>query len=127
MADFRLSASAETDIVNVLAWSEETFGEIIRQRYEELLITGLRDIASDPERAGSLSRTELGEAVRSYHLRHSRERARMLHGFVRRPRHLLLYRAIAPGLIGIGRVLHDAMEPGRHLPPNYGEGPLGES
>jgi toxin ParE1/3/4 len=39
---------------------------------------------------------------------------------VKRPRHLLLYRILAPELIGIGRILHDAMELERHLPPDYG-------
>ena len=59
--------------------------------------------------------------VRSYHLRHSRDRARALGGFVRQPRHLLLYRAMVPGIIGVGRLLHDAMEVERHLPAGYGD------
>ncbi|RWE18757.1 MAG: type II toxin-antitoxin system RelE/ParE family toxin, partial [Mesorhizobium sp.] len=42
------------------------------------------------------------------------------HGIVQRPRHLLLY-WIGPSLIGVGRVLHDAMELERHLPTNYGD------
>jgi toxin ParE1/3/4 len=121
VAAFRLAATAEADIVALLAWSEGRFGEITRRRYEMLLITSLRDVAADPERRGSIARPELGPAVRSYHLRHSLERARAVGGFVRGPRHLLLYRALVPDLIGIGRVLHDAMEIERHLPPDYGE------
>ena len=59
--------------------------------------------------------------MRSYHLRHSLERARAVDGFVRGPRNLLLYRALVPGLVGIGRVLHDAMEIEHHLPTDYGD------
>lgn len=121
MAGFRLSASAEADIVSLLAWTDARFGDIARRRYEILLVTALRDIASNPERIGSAARPELGPEVRSYHLRHSRENARVPGGIVRRPRHFLLYRVMTPSLIGIGRVLHDAMEIELHLPPDYGE------
>jgi toxin ParE1/3/4 len=57
--------------------------------------------------------------MRSYHLRHSRDRARTADGLVRQPRHLLLYRVTRPDLIGVGRVLHDGMEIERHLPSQY--------
>ncbi len=117
----RLSASAEADIISILAWTEDRFGHNARKRYQALLITALRDIMSDPERPGSISRPELGPAIRSYHLRHSRERVGALGGIVRTPRHLLLYRAIDPDIVGIGRVLHDAMEVERNLPADYGD------
>lgn len=120
MAVIRLSAAAEADIVSILAWTEDRFGDIARHRYQALLITALRDIASDPERPGSAARPELGPAIRSYHLRHSRERASVLQRVVRTPRHLLLYRTVTPGVVGVGRILHDAMELERHLPPGFG-------
>lgn len=121
MADFRLSATAQADIIEILAWSQERFGLQARMRYERLLTTALRDVAAEPRRPDSISRSELGESVRSYHLRHSRERARHESGIVRHPRHFLLYRAARIDLIGIGRVLYDAMEIERHLPANYGD------
>ncbi|MBN9222485.1 MAG: type II toxin-antitoxin system RelE/ParE family toxin [Mesorhizobium sp.] len=120
MAVYRLAASAEEDIAQLLAYTSTNFGEIARIRYERLLITALRDIAADPMRTGSVARAEFGDNVRSYHLRYSRDRARTDHGIVQRPRHLLLYRA-ATGVIGIGRVLHDVMELERHLPAVYGD------
>ena len=119
MAVYRLAASAERDIVDLLAYTEANFGEIARIRYERLLITAIRDIANDPMRVGSVARTELGNNVRSYHLRYSRDRARTDHGIVLRPRHLLLYQADVD-VIGVGRVLHDVMELERHLPKSYG-------
>jgi toxin ParE1/3/4 len=121
MADIRLSLAAEADIVGLLAWTQEHFGTDARLRYERLLIVALRDISADPERPTSVLRTELGENIRSYHLRHSRDRARHESGIVRHPRHLLLYRVARPGLVGVGRVLHDAMELERHLPDEYGD------
>ncbi|TKT46604.1 type II toxin-antitoxin system RelE/ParE family toxin [Rhizobium sp. LC145] len=120
MADFRLSAVAEADLVELLAWTQERFGTQARLRYERLLVVALHDIAVEPQRPGSTLRPELGEDIRSYHLRHSRDRARNESGVVRRPRHLLLYRIAHPGLVGVGRVLHDAMEIERHLPTDYG-------
>lgn len=121
MAVYRLARTAQADIVDLLAWTEANFGEIARLRYERLLIVALREIAAEPGRLNSIARPEPGENVRSYHLRHSRERARTEHGVVIRPRHLLLYRIVRPDLIGIGRVLHDAMEIERHLPQEYGD------
>ncbi|MEJ1977960.1 MAG: type II toxin-antitoxin system RelE/ParE family toxin [Acetobacteraceae bacterium] len=121
MPAYRLSAAAETDIVLLLAHTQARFGETARQRYEALLVTGLRDVSSDPERPGSAARPELGPAVRSYHLRHSRDRARTPDGVVRQPRHILLYRAVRLGLIGVGRVLYDGMDVERHLPSQYGD------
>lgn len=121
MADFRLSAAAQADIIEILAQTHERFGEMARLRYEYLLVAALRDLADEPYRIGSIERPELGENVRSYHLRHSRDRARHESGIVRRPRHLLLFRLARPDLIGIGRVLYDAMEIERHLPSDYGD------
>ncbi|PBB19562.1 type II toxin-antitoxin system RelE/ParE family toxin [Mesorhizobium sp. WSM4313] len=120
MVLYRLSAAAKEDIVQILAYTEVNFGEIARVRYEGLLIAALRDIAADPERVGSIARADLGNNIRSYHLRYSRDRARTEHGIVLRPRHFLLYRMTLE-VIGIGRVLHDAMELRRHLPESYGD------
>lgn len=122
MAVYRLARAAQADIVDLLASTQENFGGIARLRCERLLITALRDIASDPERVGSVARPELGENVRSCHLHHSREPAKTEYAMVIRPRHLLLFRVTRPDLIGIGRVLHDAMELERHLPSDYGDG-----
>lgn len=121
MADFRLSATAQLDIIDILSRTRDQFGELAQLRYERLLVTAMRDIAAMPQRTGSVDRPEIGEHVLSYHLRHSRERARHESGIVRQPRHFLLYRVLRPDLIGIGRILHDAMEIGLHRPSDYGD------
>jgi toxin ParE1/3/4 len=114
MFRFRLSQAAQGDILNVLAWTHEQFGEAARLRYESLIVAALRDVASQPDRPGSLSRPELGAGVRSWHLRLSREHIVAGAGSVRRPRHFLVYR-LEPELIVVGRLLHDAMELARHM------------
>jgi len=121
LPSFRLSSTAQEDIVQIPAYTEKRFGDTARRRYEVLLVTSLRDIASDPEREGSAARPEPGLMVRSYHLRHRSDRARTQDGLVRQPRHLLLYRAMRTDLTGIGRVLHDGMEIEAHLPSQYGD------
>jgi len=68
---YRLARAAQADVVDLLAWTEENFGEIARLRHERLPVTVLRDVAAEPERINSIARPELGENVRSHHLRHS--------------------------------------------------------
>jgi toxin ParE1/3/4 len=110
MARLRLSALAQADIVNVLAWTAQRFGDQTQSRYEQLLSNTLRDLSSEPLRLGSAARPELGDDVRTYHLRHSRK-----HSGVARPRHLILYRIAEGSIVEVGRVLHDAMELERHV------------
>jgi toxin ParE1/3/4 len=116
---YRLSRQAEGDIVLILARSERQFGPEARDRYQALIGQALRAVAMDAACCGSQLRPELGDCVRTDHLRHVRggRAARR----VTNPRHLLLCRSIQPGVIGIGRVLHDAMELSRHLPDDDGE------
>jgi toxin ParE1/3/4 len=114
MPDYRLSEAAENDIIEILVWSQTQFGEAARLRYQQLILAGLNDIAADPSRPGSIDRPELGDGVRSWHLRNSRDRARRAEGVVRRPRHFIIYRAIVAHIV-IGRILHDAMELERHM------------
>lgn len=114
----RLSAAADADIIDILERSERDFGVVARQRYEQLLTVALLDIADAPERPGSAARPELGDNIRSWHLRSSRARARLANGGVRWPRHLILYTIIDDATIGVLRVLHDVMELHRHIGEN---------
>ncbi|WP_176593401.1 type II toxin-antitoxin system RelE/ParE family toxin [Sphingobium sp. EM0848] len=110
MASYRLSASAQADIIDILEWTQARFGDAARERYEVLLATAIRGIAAEPDRPGAVDRPELGKDARTWHLRLSRERARTDVGTVRRPRHFILFRATNPDVLEIGRVLYDAME-----------------
>ena len=115
MAGYRLTHAARADIISILAWSHEQFGEGARKRYEALIATAIRDAASCSDDAGHTARPELGEGVFSWHL--SRSRARAPGEKVHRPRHFLICRRDGDTLV-IGRVLHDAMDLRRHVDPH---------
>lgn len=119
MLRYRLSAAAQADVVDILAWTDAQFGAMARQRYEQLIAAALRDVATQPDRPGSIARPELGLHVRCWHLRLSRDHAATAIGVVRRPRHFLIYRTEPEPLV-IGRLLHDGMELARHLGPEAG-------
>jgi toxin ParE1/3/4 len=115
MASLRLTGPAASDIAELLQWSEEIFGTPARRRYEALIATALKDIAQDWQRAGSVRRDDLKTGCLTYHLRHSRSRAKVGGGVVQSPRHILVYR-LAPGdIVVILRVLHDSMDLPRYL------------
>ena len=42
MANFRVSHAAQADIISILAWSNEQFGEEARRRYEALIAAAIR-------------------------------------------------------------------------------------
>ncbi|MGH8965116.1 MAG: type II toxin-antitoxin system RelE/ParE family toxin [Actinomycetes bacterium] len=114
MARYRLTHAAQADIVSVLAWSHEQFGEEARKRYEVLIATTIRDAATRSDEIGQTVRPELGDGVFSWHLAQSRQHSPG--GTVHRPRHFLICRRDGDVLV-VGRVLHDATELGRHLDP----------
>lgn len=120
MVTCRLSDVAQDGIVGVLAGTRERHGEQVPLRDERLLVTALRDIASDPARIRSIGRPDFGRNVRSYHPRHSRDRARHADGIVRNARHFLLCR-IMPGSPVVIRRMYDAMEVERYIPAGYGD------
>ncbi len=112
MARYRLTHAARADIVTILAWSHDQFGEEARKRYQTLIVTAIQDAASRSDGGGHTPRPELGEGVFSWHL--SRSRARAPGGKVHRPRHFLICRRDGDTVV-IGRVLHDAMDLRRHV------------
>ncbi len=112
MARYRLTHAAQADIVSILAWSHDRFGEEARKRYEALITTAIRDAATRGDLGGRTARPELGDGVFAWHLAQSRPRAPG--GRVHRPRHFLICRQDGDVLV-VGRVLHDAMELRRHL------------
>lgn len=116
MARYRLTHAAQADMIVILAWSHERFGEEARKRYEALIATAIRDAAESSNQLGHTARPELGDGVYSWHLRQSRVHSPG--GVVHRPRHFLLCRRDGDLLV-VGRVLHDAMELRRHVDPQH--------
>ena len=113
MARYRLTRSAKADIASILHTSEERHGREARIRYAALLLAALRRVAEEPEGRSTLDRSELRPGIRSFHIRHSRGESR--EAAVANPVHVIFYRGVRPGLVEIVRVLHDRMEPRRHV------------
>lgn len=78
-----------------------------------MIAMAMRQVASDPDGVATRNRSEIQRGIRSFHIRHVR--ADDLAPKVKRPVHVLYYRAIRPGLVEIVRVLHERMEPSRHI------------
>jgi toxin ParE1/3/4 len=93
--------------------SAERRGIESRRRYAAILAAAMRKVAANPDGPTTRSRAELAPGLRSFHVQHAHvydPNAR-----VRRPVHILYYRVIASDLIEIIRVLHERMDPIRHL------------
>jgi toxin ParE1/3/4 len=113
VARYRLSDPAKADIASVLRSSERLHGIEARIRYCALLAAAMRRVAVEPVGPSTVDRGELFAGVRSFHIRHSRNESR--EAPVGDPVHVIFFRAIGPGLIEIVRVLHERMEPSRHI------------
>jgi toxin ParE1/3/4 len=100
----RLGAVAELDFANILKWTTETFGSRQARIYRDTLMRAIGDLADGPNVPGSKARDDILPGVRTLHARR--------HG--RRGRHFLLYRVVEGGIIDIGRILHDRMDPQHH-------------
>ncbi|MGH9370445.1 MAG: type II toxin-antitoxin system RelE/ParE family toxin [Vicinamibacterales bacterium] len=113
MARFRLAGPAQTDLANILSVSAERWGADGRQRYAAALAAAMRQAAAEPDGPLTKKRPDLRSGIRSVHVRHTRRSVESAK--VRRPVHVLYYRVAEEGVIEIVRVLHERMDPSRHL------------
>lgn len=113
MARYRLSEPAKADIAAILRRSAELQGSEARIRYRACLTAAMRRVAAEPKGLASVDRAELFRGIRSFHTRHSRHESR--EAVVANPVHVIFYRVMEPGLVEIVRVLHDRMDPSRHI------------
>ena len=113
MARFRLSLLARADFAQILAISSERWGVEGRRRYAAILVAAMRKVAAEPEGPTTRDPGALMHGIRSFHLQNAR--ARDPDAKVRRPVHVLYYRVPRAGLVEVVRVLHERMEPRRHL------------
>jgi toxin ParE1/3/4 len=113
VASYRIARAARRDIESIQAESDLTWGAEAGRRYAALLMEAIRRVASDPDGRSTRDRSDLRSGLRSFHLRHVRREGRAA---VKKPVHLLIYRQIGPDLIEIVRILHERMDPERHLP-----------
>lgn len=113
MARFRLSRLAQSDLAHILATSASRWGPEARRRYSALLNIAMLEVADNPDSLTARDRADLARGIRAFHLRHAR--ADDPEAKVSRPVHIIYYRSIRPGVIEIVRVLHERMEPARHI------------
>lgn len=108
----RFTAAAERDVEAILRGTLRRFGPAQLRGYAAHLERAAALVAADPRRPGTRARPELGEAVRSFHA----ERAAGRRGAAA---HVLFFVALPEaGAVLVLRVLHEAMDPTRHLEPD---------
>jgi toxin ParE1/3/4 len=113
MARFRLSTLARADLANILVVSLDRWGADGERRYAATLSAAMRAVASNPAGPLTRSRTELASGVRGLHARHARVRG--VDSRVKAPVHIVYYRIAGPEIVDILRILHERIEPSRHL------------
>ena len=110
----RLAAAAEADIEGILRWTAERFGKRQTRIYAETLAAALEDLSEGLESSGARERSDIARGLLTLHVARRG----------RKGRHFVMFsigRDSQTEVIEVLRVLHDAMDLPRHLPPE-GEG-----
>lgn len=103
----RLGDEAEKDFVRILRSTKEKFGERQVGVYRVTLLEALAALGEGPDVLGSMARHEILPNLRTLHVARKG----------RRGRHFIMYRAAPGHVIEVVRILHDAMDLARHVPP----------
>jgi len=106
----RLTAAAEADLEEILCWTVDQFGEAQARIYADTISAALSDLAAGPTVSGAKRRDDILKGTFTLHVARKG----------RKGRHFVMFRVgRAPdrAAIEVLRVLHDAMDLPRHLPP----------
>jgi len=106
----RLAAAAEADFQEILEWTVERFGEAQARAYAQTLTAALEALAAGPATAGVKARGDIAEGLYTLHVGRRG----------RKGRHFVVFRIgrdQGREVIEVLRLLHDAMDLPRHLPP----------
>ena len=103
----RLTREAERDFSAILDWTAETFGPRQARAYRDTLLVALAALAAGPAVPGSRPRDDIVPGLRTLHVARRG----------RRGRQFVLYRIADAQTIDIVRILHEAMDLPRHVPP----------
>ena len=101
----RVARQAEVDIVDILAWTSEQFGERQARTYAETLSLALEFLQDGPDVPGAKQREDIAPDIHVLHIARSG----------RKGRHFLVFRVAGDSLSDVLRVLHDSMDLPRHL------------
>ena len=106
----RLTAAAEADYQNIIAWTLEQFGDLQARVYADTLAATLVALTAGPTTVGAKARSEIGKGLFTLHV----ERGG------RKGRHVVLFRIRLDkrqSWIEVLRLLHDAMDLKLHTDP----------
>lgn len=109
----RFTPLALDDIRNILDTSALRHGDAARDRYRALLGTAFRQIETSPTNVSSAACDDLAPGIRRLHLARCRQSGKAPR--VANPVHVVFYKQVAADAILIVRVMHERMEPSRHL------------
>ena len=104
----RLTATAEADIQNILAWTLEHFGDRQARLHAETLSDALEALTAGPTTIGVKERTDIAKSLFALHVARAG----------RKGRHFVLFRVQADRQrrwIEVLRLLHDAMDLPGHV------------
>lgn len=107
----RLAAAAEADIEHILRWSAEQFGERQARAYAKTLAAALEALSETLAPLAARPRDDIAKGLFTLHVARRG----------RRGRHFVVFRIGDDEDIEVTevlRVLHDAMDLPRHVPPD---------
>ena len=106
----RLTTAAEADFEEILRWTVDQFGDVQARIYAETVSAALNDLTAGPTVVGARKRDDILKGIFALHVARKG----------RKGRHFVLFRVgrVPDGdVIEVLRLLHDAMDLPRHLPP----------
>jgi toxin ParE1/3/4 len=102
----RLTATAESDFQNIIAWTLKEFGDLQARNYADTLTAALVALSAGPTKVGARQQSELGKGLFTFYVARGG----------RNGRHFVLFRVKGQLQIEVLRLLHDAMDLKLHLP-----------
>lgn len=106
----RLTAAAESDFQDILYWTAGRFGEAQARVYADTLSAALQALTAGPTVLGAKIRDDIAKGVFTLHVARGG----------RKGRHFVVFRVgkdEGREVIEVLRLLHDAMDLPRHVPP----------
>jgi toxin ParE1/3/4 len=106
----RLTVSAEADFQEILSWTAQRFGAGQARVYAETLAAALEALSGGPTVIGAKARDDIAKGLFTLHVARQG----------RKGRHFVIFRIgqeQGRQVIDVLRLLHDAMDLPRHLPP----------
>jgi len=106
-----LAAAAEADFRDIMRWTTQQFGETQAHAYAQTLSAALASLSEGPSVSGARPREDIARGLFTLHVARQG----------RKGRHFVMFR-LRRGkdqqIVEVLRILHDAMDVARHIPPD---------